>query len=80
MEEGVKPKQKRRTARCPKCKSTKTVPIWYGGILPDPDADPYMAKKAELKQFYQAELDFNKDGEVVHKPAIRHCTNCRHNY
>lgn len=80
MEKDIKSQQRRRTVRCPKCELTKTVPIWYGGILPDLDFEPHMAKKVELKQFYQAELDFDKDGEVIDSPAIRHCNKCEHNY
>lgn len=73
-------KSKRRTVRCPKCSSTKTVPIWYGGIFPDELMDPYMCKKIESGDFHNEGLDFDDKGEVIHNPAIRHCNVCSHNY
>lgn len=71
---------KRRTVRCPNCSSTKTVPIWYGGVHPDELIDPYMYKKIASGDFYNGPLDFDEKGDVIINPAIRHCNVCNSDY
>jgi len=67
--EGFKPK-KRRTVRCPKCKSTNTGKILYGM----PDYDEQLNKDLESGKVHLGGC------MILGEPPIRRCNNCQNDY